>query len=209
LTAVILAFVAGFFVVLAIAFLRSPVYALKEPSFASKQERRPDMPAADKTIYSARLRPHRSLTRAQAKRIVIATSALLTLVSLPFFALGAWPVIGFLGLDMLALWAAFEVSFHSARAYEDVNVSGLELALAHVTPRGRKFEWRFNPLWVRLEREAHEEFGLTKLELASGGRRVEFARFLGPDQKEDVARDLSAALMEARRGPDYSAHNAL
>ena len=160
--------------------------------------------AYDQALYTARLRPHRSLTRAQAKVLVALVSVALAVLTLPFFLMGAWPIVGFLGFDALGLWLAFELSFRSARAYEDLRLTPLELLLAKVAPEGRRREWRFNPSWVRIDRSEHEEFGLQRLALVSHGRAVEFASFLGPDQKAEVARELSYALARARRGPDLS-----
>ena len=158
----------------------------------------------DQALYFARLRPHRSLTRAQAKILVAVISAALAVTTLPFFLMGAWPIVGFLGLDAVGLWLAFELSFRSARAYEDVRVTPLELLLAKVSAKGDAREWRFNPSWVRIDRSMHEEFGLQRLRLVSRGRAVEFASFLGPAQKAEVASDLALALARARRGPDLS-----
>ena len=118
----------------------------------------------------------------------------------PIFLLGAWPIVGFLGLDVLALGLAFAASFRSARAYEDLIVTPLELLFAKISAHGAKREWRFNPQWVRLVRDEHEEFGLLRLALASRGREVEVGNFLGADARADVARELSQALWEARRG---------
>lgn len=158
----------------------------------------------EQALYAVRLRPHRSLTRAQAKILVIVLSLACAALSLPFYLMGAWPIVGFLGLDALALWIAFEFSFRSARAYEDVRVTPLELLLAKVSARGLERTWRFNPAWVRIDRAEHEEFGLQRLALVSHGREVEFASFLGPEQKAEVAGDLAHALARARRGPDLS-----
>ncbi len=162
------------------------------------------MDAAERPLYAVRLSPHRSLTRGQGRVLVAIFALASAAVSAPFFAMGAWPVVGFLGLDALAMWVALTLSFRAARAYEDVTVTPLELALAKVSAEGRRREWRFNPLWVRLEREAHEEFGVQRLALVSHGQAVEFARFLGPDEKAAVAADMSTALSRARRGPDFS-----
>lgn len=126
------------------------------------------------------------------------------LASLPFFLMGAWPVVGFMGLDVLLLWLAFRANFRAASAYEDVTLTPVELEIAKVSARGARREWRFNPLWVRLERIEHEEFGIRELMLASRGRRLEIASFLGPNAKADFARDFTAALAEARHGPRFS-----
>ena len=158
---------------------------------------------AARSIYHNRLRPHRSLTPRQARVIVVAVGCATTILSIPFFVLGAWPVVGFLGLDVAAIAVAFAASFRAARAYEDLLVTPLELVVAKVSARGAKREWRFNPVWVRLLRREHEEFGLLRLALASHGRQVEVGRFLGPDARGDLARDLSRALSDARRGERF------
>jgi uncharacterized membrane protein len=115
--------------------------------------------------------------------------------------MGAWPVFGFFGLDVLLIYLAFRANFRSARAYEEVTVTAAELTLRQVSHRGRVREWTLNPLWVKLERIVHEEFGIERLFLVSHGRRLPIAAFLGPGEKASFAHALSNALGEARRGP--------
>ncbi len=161
-------------------------------------------PGPDVPIFEARLHPHRSLSRAQI-RVLLALVALAgTVTSMPFVIMGAWPVAGFFGVDVLLVYLAFAASVRSARAYEDVSLTPLELQLAKVSARGTRAEWRFNPSWVRLEREEHEEFGTQRLDLVSRGHRVEVARFLGPAAKAELADRLNRALIQARRGFLYS-----
>ena len=124
--------------------------------------------------------------------------------SLPFVILGAWPVAGFFGLDVLLVYIAFKASFRAARAYEDISVTPLELLVQKVSARGAAAEWRFNPVWVRLLRKDHEEFGTQRLDLVSRGSMIEVAGFLGPDAKAVFADELTRALNEARRGVRYS-----
>jgi uncharacterized membrane protein len=84
-------------------------------------------------------------------------------------------------------------------------VTPSELRLRRVSHRGEIAEWTLNPLWTKLAREKHEEFGLLKLFLVSRGRRLAVAGFLSPKEKESFAAALSAALGEARRGPARAA----
>ena len=59
-----------------------------------------------KPLFAATLTPHRSLTPT-GKRVVIGLVAALALVpGFIFYVAGAWPVVGFMGLDVLAIWAA-------------------------------------------------------------------------------------------------------
>ena len=163
------------------------------------------MEPTDHLILDATLSPHRSLSRRQARGVILGVGILSSALSIPFTLVGAWPVVGFLGLDVLALSIAFALSFRSAELREYIRVTSLEFVLSKVGLDGREREWRFNPLWVRLVRREHAEFGLLGLSLASRGRSVEFAGFIGPDAREMIARDVSRALAEARRGPRFDA----
>jgi uncharacterized membrane protein len=119
--------------------------------------------------------------------------------------LGAWPVFGFLGLDVLLVYWAFRANYRAAEAYEEVTVTPSELTVRKVTPRGRVREWTANPLWVRLQQDIHEEFGVERLFLISRGHRLAIAGFLGPLEKQSFAQALTRALGEARRGPAQTA----
>jgi uncharacterized membrane protein len=159
--------------------------------------------AFEAPLFDARLNPHRSLGPASFRNLMMATFALSAFVSLPFYLMGAWPVVGFMGLDVLALYVAFRLNFRSARAYEELRLTPLELLFARVNTRGNRREWRFNPAWVRFERVEHEEFGTQRLALVSQGRSLEVGAFLGPDQKAELATKFSRALAQARRGPRF------
>ena len=114
-----------------------------------------------------------------------------------FLLAGAWPVFGFCGLDVLLVYWAFRVNYRRAKAYEQVTVTPSELTVRKVSHHGRISEWTLNPLWVRLDRVVHAEFGIERLFLVSHGRRLAIAGFLGPQEKESFALALSA---RARRG---------
>ena len=47
-----------------------------------------------------------------------------------------------------------------------------ELTVRKVSHRGRAREWVLNPLWVRLDKVVHEEFGIERLFLVSRGKQA-------------------------------------
>ena len=161
----------------------------------STQPHHPDAP-----VFAARISPHRSLTRPQFRLLLAFVACVGTVTSLPFVIMGAWPVAGFFGLDVLLVYLAFSASFRAARAYEVVKITMIDLLVEKVSAKGKRAEWHFNPRWVRLERQEHEEFGTQRLDLVSRGRSVEVAGFLGPDAKADFANRLTRALNDVRRG---------
>ena len=153
------------------------------------------------TIFSAVLTPHRSLSR-KGFLILMTVLGLISFATGTVFLLaGAWPVFGFCGLDVLLIYCAFRLSYRRAKAYEQVTVTPSELTVRQVSHHGRISEWTLNPLWVKLDRVVHAEFGIERLFLVSHGRRLAIAGFLGPQEKESFALALSAALGEAKRGP--------
>lgn len=155
-------------------------------------------------LFSARLKPYRSLNRRNFRVLMAIFSGASFLSTLPFVLLGAWPVAGFMGIDVAIFYFAFRASYRAARAYEDVEVTFFELMLTKVSAKGKRAVWRFNPAFVRLEQEADDDFGTQRLALVSRGQAVEIAAFLGPEAKSNLAANLSLALAEARRGPRFS-----
>jgi uncharacterized membrane protein len=158
----------------------------------------------EEQIFVTRLTPHRSMTPRAFYLFIVAFCVAQLVFALPFLIMGAWPVAGFMGLDALALYVAFRISFRDARAYETLDLTPLELVVAKVSAGGRRREWRFNPSWVRLEQTVHEEFGTLSVLLVSRGETLEIGAFLGPEQKARLVRDLTRALAVARRGPRFS-----
>jgi uncharacterized membrane protein len=154
----------------------------------------------DTASFSARLTPHRSLTRGGFLAVMIALGGLSFIGGIIFLAMGAWPVVGFLGLDVLLVYWAFRANYRAAAEHEEIFVSASELLVRKVSASGAIAEWTANPRWVRIEREDDEEFGLQRLYLVSRGSRLAIASFLGPDEKQAFAEALSSALAEAKYG---------
>lgn len=157
--------------------------------------------AHETTLFSAILTPHRSLRSTGFLALMALVGATSFIAGLVFFIVGAWPVVGFLGLDVVLVYWAFRANYRAAAAYEEVKITASELKLRKVSHRGKVAEWTLNPVWVRLDREGHPEFGIERLFLVSHGRRLSVAGFLGPEEKASFAAALAAALGEARRGP--------
>ncbi|WGD52696.1 DUF2244 domain-containing protein [Bradyrhizobium sp. CB1650] len=155
-------------------------------------------------IFSALLTPHRSLNRTGFLAVMLFLSVVSFATGIVFLMMGAWPVFGFFGLDVLVIWWAFKVNFRAARATEEIVVTPSELRVRRVSHRGDVAEWVFNPLWVRLDQDVDEEYGLEHLYLISRGRCLSIGGFLGPEEKTSFAKALVQALNAARRGPTYN-----
>jgi uncharacterized membrane protein len=155
-------------------------------------------------LFSALLTPHRSLNRTGFLVLMAFVSTISFVAGGVFWWMGAWPVLGFFGLDVLVIYWAFRINFRRAAASEEITVTPSELRVRRVSHRGHVVEWVLNPLWVQFEQKAHAEFGIEHLYLVSRGRRVSIGSFLGPEEKASFAKALSVALNAAKRGPTYN-----
>ena len=145
--------------------------------------------------FRAVLTPHRSLSK-KGFVILMAVLILLNLTAgAAFYLLGAWPVVGFMGLDVALVWWAFRLNYASARREERIEVNTHELVLEREI-YGRPVEQqRFTRGWVRVELEEDRERELVGgLFLRSRGVRTEIGRFLSAEERKSFAATLKAAL---------------
>ncbi|HEY5305965.1 MAG TPA: DUF2244 domain-containing protein [Pseudolabrys sp.] len=158
-------------------------------------------------IFSAVLTPHRSLGSIGFLVLMIVFGGISFISGVAFLLMGAWPVCGFFGLDVALLYWAFRMNYRHAAAYEQIMVTPTELKVRKVSHRGRAREWVLNPVWVKLDRVVHEEFGIERLFLVARGKQLVIANFLGPDEKASFAKELGRALSEAKRGVTRTTFN--
>lgn len=153
-------------------------------------------------LFEARFTPYRSLDERGFLIVMAIVAGISFVCGFAFLLMGAWPVFGVFGLDVLAIWWAFRMNFRSARAVEEIVVTPSLIRVRQVSPRGEAREARMNPLWTRLDKELHEDFGVQKLTLLSLGTPVVVGGFLHTAQREELAEHLSRALSAAKRGID-------
>lgn len=154
------------------------------------------------TIYlDEALRPNASLSR-RAFFIVMMVIGLFSFAGgVLYSVIGAWPVVGFFGLDMLAIWLAFKFSFRAQEQVTYVRVDSDCLRLWH-QQRGQEDKTADLPTaFVRVELETPTT-PHTHLHIAYGNRVFVIGRFLTPEARTKLAKRLRAALHQARH-PAY------
>jgi uncharacterized membrane protein len=157
-------------------------------------------PDADQPFFKALLMPHRSLGR---RGFFLLIGALLfgwVVTGAFFLSVGAWPVFGFLGLDVLAVYIAFRINYRAARAREEVSVSRTLVDIRKIAPSGKREEHRFNPFWARFLVSRHSEIGITRMAVEGQGHEVAIGGFLNPDDRESFADAFGKALATAKTG---------
>src|ERR1700724_2034548 len=138
-------------------------------------------------IFSAILTPYRSLSHTGFLCLMAVVGGVSLATGVIFLLAGAWPVLGFCGLDVALMYWAFQVNYRRADSYEQVTVRPSELSVRQVSHRGAVREWTANPVWVRLDRVVHAEFGIERLFLVSRGKWLPIAALLCPPGEEKLA----------------------
>src|SRR5215204_1741051 len=142
--------------------------------------------------FATSLVPHRSLSPVGFRWLIRAAIAANLAIGLPMLILGAWPVLGFMGLDIWLLWWLFKRSYLDARRSETLVLTDSELLVDRVAPDGEREEHRLDAYWLRLD--VTEE----RLVVISKGNRLVIGRFLSPDARLALAEQLKVALAEMR-----------
>lgn len=148
-------------------------------------------------LFDAVLRPHRSLSPAGFWLLMVAIAAVSFTAGMAFFLIGAWPVVGFLGLDVALIYIAFRQSYRSGLMHETIQLSATELTIRRVSPYGRIKTWTFQPYWLRVSMDDPPEHS-SPLTLGSHGRQITIGAFLTAGERLEVARALEEALVSLR-----------
>ena len=160
-------------------------------------------PDIEPLFFDAVLYPHRSLAPRGFAILMILVAAVSFAAGLAFTLMGAWPVMGFFGLDVLLIYIAFRMSYRSGRLTETLQMSESELLIRRILPSGKVQSWSFQPYWTRVEMDDPPRHR-SQLTLRSHGRRLAIGAFLTPEERVEVADALREAL--ASIGAVHHAH---
>ena len=145
--------------------------------------------------WSVTLRPNNSLSPQGFIALMVIVGGLNFIGGMFFFVIGAWPVMGFMGLDVLLIWWAFRLNFAQTKRSERITIKGDAVQLLCNPVKGNATSADFNRRWLRVELEfdaARELVG--RLFLIYRGKRSEVGSFLGAEEREALAKALRQVL---------------
>jgi len=148
---------------------------------------------SDSVFFVATVAPHRSLPPRGLFWIMAVLSAFCCCSGIGFVLAGAWPVIGFFGLDVALLYLAFRLSYRGARQTESLRLTQIALDVERVSVAGERQQWRFEPAWLRVSLDESEN-GCGRVLLSSHGKSVGLGAFLTAAERQSLAANLRAAL---------------
>lgn len=172
------------------------VYEDMPPAETGRAAGEPAGTGSSAAHFDAILRPNRSLPNAGFLAVMAIIVGANFLFGVYFYAIGAWPVIGFCGLDALLVWMAFKLSYRQGRLRERIRIDAREVTISRALPSGHELRWRLQPFWARVVIDnpgAHE----TRVRLVSKGRSLVLGSFLSPEERMHFGRALDTALRRA------------
>jgi len=141
--------------------------------------------------------PYRSLS-IQGFRIVIGAIALaLSIVGIGFMMMGAWPVLGFLGLEIAIVWFAFKLNYRAGRLIETIFISKSGVTIERTDWRGRPARQQIDSPWV-IAKLVPQTARRRRLMLTVHGDHIEIGAFLPPVEKPPLAQALNDAFLRMR-----------
>jgi len=150
------------------------------------------------TIYfDATLTPNRSLSPRAFTIVMVIVVAMSFIAGLSFVSLGAFPVIGFFGLDALAIWAAFRLSFRSLKQETRLRITAGQIEMRHTHP-GQKPREASLPTAFTQVRLDYPDRKPSELKLAHAGKAWVIGRFLTPPERKSLKAALEIAISRAQ-----------
>ena len=95
--------------------------------------------------------PYRRLSRKGFRNLMIVVSIVFFVIGMFFWYIGAWPVFGFLGLDVWLLYYAFKLNYKSGEISETLKLIKENLIITRSFPSGTEQKWNLEPYWTKVE----------------------------------------------------------
>lgn len=147
--------------------------------------------------FDAVLYPHRSLGPRGFMTLMTCLTVFSFVAGLSFYLMGAWPVLGFFGLDVVLIYLAFRINFRSGRIYETVQLDDACLLIRRFLPDGRILSWNLQAYWAQIELIAATP-SAPLLAVRSHGKYLVFGNFLTAEERKEFATALRKALARNR-----------
>lgn len=152
---------------------------------------------ADETMFlDAEVRPNRSLPDTGFLVLMGAIGLMSLSAGLGFMVIGAWPVLGFFGLDVLLVALAFGLSFRNGRRRESIQVTQKQIRVTRRTAFGHLTVYRVPSAFTRVEIVGRGEPDV-QTRLAHAGKYLVIGAMLSPREREALAEAVYAAVKQA------------
>ena len=146
-------------------------------------------------LFRTELRPYRSATPRQIRTVALLVVGVWTAVGLVFVLIGAWPVFGFMGAEVVLLYGALRLNLQMGRAVETIHLTERALIVNRVNHWGQRSTWSLPPYWLQVVFD-DPPTGHSRLQLRTQGRALTVGAFLPPGERVKLANTLRRELRQ-------------
>ncbi len=148
-------------------------------------------------IITITLWPYRSLGNHGYLYLMIAFIGLVFFLSLLFYSLGAWPVAGFLGIEIGLVCLVFQINYNSGKNFEQIYITPQQTCVERVNWRGAKKRFTIVSPWISARCVKTDGY-CDKLILSYHAEKLEIGAFLPPKEKSSLANALNDCFERVR-----------
>ena len=153
-----------------------------------------DISGAISSVHcSITARPNCSLTPKQTLLVFCIICLVTFLLALGFVIIGAWPILLFSSMELLAIGYCFYHTLRHASDYERLTIDDDKVVVeTHEPGHDQRFE--LSGYWSRVVLDCLPNGYCRHLILRSHGREIEFGRYISSEERLDLARLLKPRL---------------
>ena len=116
-------------------------------------------------------------------------------IGISFYVLGAWPVLGFMGFEILLIYIAFKILFYKNKFYEHIILDSEKLNILFKKKNKIIKKIELEPTWVQVKIEKIYENEDTLI-VSSHGKKIILANYLIPEERLKLAGKIKSGLRE-------------
>ena len=145
------------------------------------------------SLIKLRLEPSKSLRPGGANLILVILGGFGLVISGSFMVFGAWPVFGFMALDVLLIYIGFQAQYRRSNRGQEITISNDKIEIKYFKGGVCVKTILLNKYWAKLE-----QFNCfnrrSKLMFSSHGKFSEIGEFLSLKEKQKLVADLKPLL---------------
>ena len=151
---------------------------------------------SNSTFLNLTIYPHRSLSKFGFRILMLIVTFLCLSGGLIFWMMGAWPVFGFFGLDIILIFLAFKLNYRTGKIYENIKIVSKKFRISRGFPSGKIQVWDLDPNWAKIE--LIEKKNQCQLLVKSEKKVVSVGSFLNSFDKKKLEIKLKESISKYR-----------
>ena len=137
--------------------------------------------------------PSQSLSRKGFRILILIFLIPACLIGTFFSLLGAWPVAGFMGLELVLIYFAFKIYLNNSKVYERIVLDDKNLRIKYYNQEKIIKTITLEPTWLKVH-ISNNNIPSNILSLRSHGKENFVGMFLSPREKVVIAEKIRTGL---------------